>query len=159
MTEVVIARADRHDMPLLDVALRALSAELGDRHSATLDALRAAFAIDQPAFHALLARKGEDAVGALVWTPVFSTTMGGGGVFVSDLWVASSVRGRGIGNRLLARAVTDAEHSTGACFLKLAVHRTNPSAFAYYRHVGFTEQNDMSSMILQGDALQNFIRT
>ena len=158
MTEIVIAPVTETEIHQLDVALRALSSEMGDRHVATVATLKAAFAQEHPAFHALLASRASEVVGVIVWTPVFSTTRGGGGLFVSDLWVASTVRGQGIGNKLLARAVSDAENSSGACFLKLAVHRTNPDAYAYYTHVGFNEETDMSTMILEGASLRAFRR-
>ena len=156
MTQVVIAPVTEDDIHQLDFALRALSFEMGDEHVATVEILKVAFASDHSAFNALLACSNDEVVGAIVWTPLFSTTRGGGGVFVSDLWVASSARGQGIGNKLLARAVSDADNSSGACFLKLAVHRTNPSAYSYYTHVGFKEETEMSTMILEGAPLQNF---
>lgn len=156
MTEVAVAPVAPDEISDLDLALRALSTEMGDRHVASLDMLQAAFASDHPAFNALLARHDNNVVGAIVWTPLFSTTRGGGGLFVSDLWVSASARGQGIGNRLLSRAVSDAEKSSGACFLKLAVHRTNPSAYSYYTHIGFKEEADMSTMILEGSPLQSF---
>ncbi|NOE36345.1 MULTISPECIES: N-acetyltransferase [unclassified Ruegeria] len=155
MTQVAISPVTLDKINDLDFALRALSAEMNDRHVANVDVLKAAFADDHPAFNALLAYNKAEVVGAIVWTPVFSTTRGGGGLFVSDLWVSSSARGRGIGNKLLSRSVFDADKSSGACFLKLAVHRTNPSALAYYTHIGFREETDMRTMILEGAPLRS----
>ncbi|WP_223413090.1 GNAT family N-acetyltransferase [Roseovarius aestuarii] len=109
-----------------------------------------------PAFNALLAYESADMFGVLVWSPLFSTTRGGGGLFVSDLWVASSARGQGTGRKLLAHAISDAEDSSGACFVRLAAHRNNPSACSYYAHIGFDEEADMLSMLLEGSALQYF---
>ncbi|WP_170386913.1 GNAT family N-acetyltransferase [Ruegeria atlantica] len=156
MMQIDIAPVAPDKITDLDFALKALSSEMGDRHVANVDTLKAAFAGDHPAFNALLAHSDTEVVGAIVWTPVFSTTRGGGGIFVSDLWVSSSARGQGIGNKLLSRAVSDADKSSGARFLKLAVHRTNPSAFSYYTHIGFKEESDMTTMILEGASLQSF---
>ena len=156
MIQVDIAPVTPDKVTELDFALRALSSEMGDRHVANVDILKAAFTGDHPAFNALLAHSDNEVVGAIVWTPLFSTTRGGGGLFVSDLWVSSSARGQGIGNKLLCRAVFDAGKSTGACFVKLAVHRTNPAAFTYYTHIGFKEESDMAAMILEGASLQRF---
>ena len=158
MTQVTVAPVSPDTIEQLDFALRALSSEMGDTHVATVDVLKTTFASDRPAFNALLASDGTEIVGAIVWTPVFSTTRGGGGLFVSDLWVASSARGQGIGNKLLARAISDADKSSGAYFLKLAVHRTNPAAFSYYTHIGFKEETGMSTMILEGAPLKEFKR-
>lgn len=155
MTKVTIAPVSRDEIPQLDVALRALSSEMGDRHIASVETLKTAFTSGHSAFNALLAHKAGHVVGALVWTPVFSTTRGGGGLFVSDLWVAPSVRGCGIGKKLLERAISVADSSSGALFLKLAVHRTNPSAYTYYTHLGFKEEADMSTMILEDAPLQS----
>ena len=95
MTKIVISPVTEGEIHQLDVALRALSSEMGDRHVATVATLKAAFAQEHQAFHALLASRASEVVGVIVWTPVFSTTRGGGGLFVSDLWVASTSQGAG----------------------------------------------------------------
>ena len=156
MSRIVVAPVTRENIPDLDYGLRALSSEMGDTHVADLKTLETSFLGVGAAYNAVLAYDANNVVGVLVWSPMFSTTRGGGGLYVSDLWVVSSARGQGTGHKLLAHAISDAENTSGACFVRLAVHRTNPSAFSYYTHVGFEEEADMLSMLLGGSALQRF---
>lgn len=158
MTRLTIASVSDETMGDLDYALRALSSEMGDTHVADLDSLRSAFLLEATPFHALLAYLSAELVGAIVWSAQFSTTRGGGGVYVSDLWVAASARSQGVGRKLLVRALSDAKGSSGACFLRLSVHHTNPAAMAYYAHIGFREEDDMLSMVLDGEPLRSFKR-
>lgn len=145
-----IRRVTRADLPVLHMALQRLSQALGDTHVAGLDELETAGFGLAPAYRALLALRSGDPVGALVWSPLFSTTRGGAGLYVSDLWVADGVRGSGLGRRLLARALTE---TGNARFIKLAVYDDNPDAQGFYRRLGFAEQPKETNMILHGQAL------
>jgi len=90
-----------------------------------------------PACHGLLAREGADLAGAALISPLFSTTQGMAGGYLSDLWVAQRWRGRGLGQRLLAAAARLAARRWDARFLKLAVYDDNPRAAAFYAGLGF----------------------
>jgi len=153
MSDIVISPVIRADLDLLHNAMQELSAALGDRHVADIAALEAGGFGPEPAFRAQLARRSGVVVGALVYSPLFSTTRGGAGLYVSDLWVAQSARGCGLGRRLLARALSDAEARGGACFVKLSVYDDNPLAQRFYHQIGFDAQPLEFNMILQGAAL------
>ena len=149
----VIRPATASDVALLDAALRALSADLGDGHRATVADLRAAGFGPVPAFRALLALDGDDAVGAAVFSPLYSTTRACPGAYVSDLWVAAPARGTGLGPRLLAAVRDEARALWGAGFLRLAVYADNPRAVAFYQRLGFAPRTGETSLILEGPAL------
>jgi len=136
-------------------ALTRLSAEMGDVHAAGLDSLLEHGFSRMPAFFALLAIREKETVGALVASPVFSTTRGGVGLFVSDLWVAKAVRGAGLGPRLLATALTHAPGTRTVSFLKLAVYHDNPDARRFYQRLGFEPRQDETVFDLKGPALDN----
>ena len=136
------------DVALLHRALTRLSADLGDTHMASLSALEAAGFGAQPAWQAILALRGGVPVGALLASPLFSTTRGGLGLFVSDLWVDASVRGQGLGQNLLASAVREWQ----PVFVKLSVYDGNEAAHGFYARAGFARQKD-TNMILHGAAL------
>ena len=142
------------DIPLLDQALRALSADLGDPHHGTPDLLmRAAFA-PTPVCYALIADHDRDGVcGAVVFSPLLSTTLGTTGLYVSDLWVAEPRRGEHLGQRLLAAAARQAERDWGAGFLKLTVYKNNAGAYRFYERLGFQPHPEDIAMFLDGDAL------
>lgn len=151
---VTIRPAEAGDVELLDAALRALSGDLGDTHVATAADLREAGFGPRPAFRALLALQGGGAVGVAVFSPLYSTTRGVPGAYVSDLWVAASARGAGLGQRLLAAVRDEARALWGAGFLRLAVHEDNARALAFYERIGFRTRTGEIGMLLEGEALE-----
>lgn len=150
MDGVVIRPAGAADVALLDTALRALSDDLGDTHRATVEDLRAAGFGAQPAFRALLALQGERAVGVALFSPLYSTTRGVPGAYVSDLWVAASARGAGLGQRLLAAVRDQARTLWGAGFIRLAVYQDNARALAFYHALGFAAHPGETSLVVAG---------
>lgn len=155
MDGIEITRVLREDAGRLHWALSCLSRDLGDRHvTGPDDLLRHGFS-DPPAFLALLASRNDETVGALVASPVFSTTRGGVGLYVSDLWVAENARGAGLGKRLLAAAPELAPDDWTVTFLKLAVYHDNPGARRLYERLGFEPRGNETVFDLQGPALAN----
>ncbi|MEZ5778623.1 MAG: GNAT family N-acetyltransferase [Paracoccaceae bacterium] len=155
MQDIDIHPVTRADVPLLHEALTRLSQTLGDRHVADIPALETAGFGPHPAYRAMIAVMDGEPVGALVCSALFSTTRGGGGLYVSDLWVAERVRGRGLGQRLLAHAVAQAQITWGAHFVKLTVYDDNPQAQRFYRRLGFAPQDNEANMVLHGPALDS----
>jgi GNAT superfamily N-acetyltransferase len=149
VTGIAIAQVNCDDVGLLHQALTQLSRDLGDTHMASVSALEAAGFGASPAWLALLARRGDVPVGALLASPLFSTTRGGLGLFVSDLWVDAGQRGQGVGQRLLGHAVRE----WAPVFVKLSVYDDNLGGHAFYTRAGFVAQDD-TNMILHGAALE-----
>lgn len=154
MTEKVTIRlAGASDAARLNAALRALSDDLDDTHRATdADIAGAGFGHD-PAFRALLAFREDTVVGVALFSPLYSTTQGRAGAYVSDLWVAQSARGSRLGPRLLAAVRDEAKARWGAGFIRLAVYADNPRAVAFYERMGFAARTGEVGMILEGAAL------
>jgi ribosomal protein S18 acetylase RimI-like enzyme len=152
---IEIRRAEREDTARLHAALSRLSADLGDNHEASADDLLRHGFSEPPAYFALLATRSGETVGALLASPVFSTTRGGAGLYVSDLWVAEQARGAGLGRRLLAAALDLAPDTWTVTFLKLAVYHDNPDARRFYERLGFVARRDETVLDLQGPALAN----
>ena len=134
------------EIPKLHQALVTLSQDLGDTHLASLEALTKA----AEAWRAVLAVEGETPLGALFAAPLFSTSRGGLGLYVSDLWVSEDARGQGLGVRLLRHAVQE----WNPVFVKLSVYPDNTRGQAFYTRTGFTTQDDRN-MILHGAALDH----
>ncbi|MEI2387210.1 N-acetyltransferase [Breoghania sp. JC706] len=161
MSEIIIRRAKSEDVEKLNWALIQLSIDLGDTHAATTaDLLRNGFC-ESPAFFALLAKTPADSaiVGALMASPLFSSTNAGVGLYVTDLWVAATARGAGLGRRLLAAALTTAEENWTVRFLELAVYRNNAKARAFYERLGFSQFTDEIFLTLKGPALEDLRKT
>ncbi|MGE0846247.1 MAG: N-acetyltransferase family protein [Flavobacteriaceae bacterium] len=153
MRTITIRRAQAADAGMLHEALAALSRDLGDAHRAGPDdLLRHGFG-ERPSFSAVLAEQDGRAIGAAVFSPVFSTIRGGPGLYVSDLWVDSTIRGGGLGRRLLAAAAAEARRDWGAGFLRLAVYEDNARARAFYERLGFDAGKGEAVLTLEGDGL------
>ena len=132
------------DAATLARVLAALSAELGEDHRADAEALAEAMARPFPPFRAAIA--GE--TGAALYSPLYSTVMGGAGVYVADLWVAPEARGIGLGRRLLHAVAEDADAVWGARFLTLAVYDHSRDAMAFYRRLGFRPVRGQERLML-----------
>jgi ribosomal protein S18 acetylase RimI-like enzyme len=135
------------EVVLLDCALRALSRDLGDRHVAGLDALRAGLTGDTPAAYGLLAMV-DDLTGAALYSPVFSTAQGAAGVYVSDLWVDAATRGQGLGRAVLAEVARRAGTLWGAEWMTLAVYGHSTASRRFYERLGFAPQTRVTQMRL-----------
>lgn len=154
MPQPSIRPVEKPDLPLLDAALRALSRDLGDDHPADLTLLERALFGPCPACCALIAGETPETVsGAVVFSPVLSTTLAATGVYVSDLWVAPTTRGSGLGRDLLAQAARQAGAKWGAEFLKLAVYDTSDAARRFYDRLGFAARGGETTLLLNQSGL------
>ena len=154
MSGITIRRAERDDAERLHAALLQLSADMGDTHVASLDdVIRHGF-MEAPAFFALLAIRNSDGrtLGVLQASPIFSTTRGGCGLYVSDLWVDGDTRGEGLGQRLLAASLDLAPESWSPVFLRLAVYHDNPDARRFYERLDFTPREGETVFDLRAPA-------
>ena len=152
--------AEQEDVATIDTLLRALSEDLNDQHLATIDALRQSGFGKHPAYHAQIAFRTENntPMGIALYSPLFSTTTGGAGLYLSDLWVAPEQRGTGLGSRLIAAAASDAAERWQACFVKLPVYADNLAAIAFYDRLGFaTSKSSERYRVLKGDALVSLL--
>ena len=150
---MTIRPVKRTDVARLNTALRAFSATMGDSQRATdADLARAGFGA-KAAFHVLLAEWGGETLGVAVYSPLYSTTRGRAGAYVSDLWVAAEVRGKRLGQRLLCAVRDRARAQWGGGFLRLAVYADNPGAQVFYTRLGFGVMQGDIWMTLEGPAL------
>jgi GNAT superfamily N-acetyltransferase len=144
------------DLTLLDAALRQLSADLGDAHSAGLDALRAGLTGEIPAAFGLLALE-DDLIGAALFGPMFSTVRGAAGVYVSDLWVTEAARGKGLGRALLSQVARRAGTLWRAEWMMLAVYAHTPASRRFYERLGFEAQDQVTQMRLPQAAMRRLM--
>jgi len=101
-----------------------------------------------PRFETVLAFDGVKAVGLAVFFYEYSTWRGFPGVYVQDLFVASHLRGRGLGRNLLDAVKAEARR-WGGRYVKLAVYGNNPAALAFYRQLGFESRGDEVVLVLR----------
>jgi len=110
---------------------------------------------DDPAFEVLIAEVGGVFAGLCLSFPSFSTWRGERGVYVQDLYVDESFRGRHIGEALLKSAARRGRER-GAGYLRLSVDVTNTRAEAFYERLGITHSRDEQIHMIKGEAFRAF---
>lgn len=151
---LTIRRATAADAATLHRFVALLEAHVDARATmpATVADFTRALSATPPAMFAELLERGGAPIAGATWFPVFSTSLGRGGIFVLDLFVEEAERGRGHGGRLLAHmAALVRERGDG--FLKLEVDRANDAAAAVYTRLGFTPSTS-HPQLLMGEALE-----
>ena len=150
--QIDAARAE--DVPTILGLIRELAEyeKLAHEVVATETLLRAALFGPRPAAEAIIARLDGEAVGFALFFQNFSTFRGQPGIYLEDLYVRPAVRGRGIGQALLARLARIArERNYGR--MEWAVLKWNTPAIGFYDRLGAKPMSDWSVYRLTGDAL------
>jgi uncharacterized protein (DUF849 family) len=93
------------------------------------------------------------ALGAALFSPVFSTVRGGAGAYVSDLWVAPEARGQALGTALLAAVAERTRSDWNASFIKLISYSDNDEALRFYARLGFAPLRGETGLTLSGAPL------
>jgi len=106
-----------------------------------------------PRFAALIAEYDGAPAGFAVYFRSYSTWLGHYGIWLEDLYVTPTMRGRGIGKALLARLARIAVEE-GCPRFEWDVLNWNEPAIAVYRGIGATVQKEWSIMRLVGEPLQ-----
>lgn len=143
--------ANAADAPDLHGLLQALADHDGGGKVGSVESLLVHGFGSRPLFQAILAERGSDIVGTVLFYPDYSTHRGQPGVFVQDIYVADSCRGLGIGRDLLVAAM-QAGQSWGAAYLTLAVDPGNAFAQRFYAGQGFRPRG-YDFLILDGAGL------
>lgn len=155
---VAIRRATTSDARALERLVAALADELGAaaaKRSSPADFV-AAMSASPPHFYALLAERAGEAIGMCIWFPWFSTWRGAAGVYVQDLYVVSTMRGRGVARRLLA-AAAEGLRPPKATFLRLSVDAANVAGLGFYGALGFTHVERAQALVLSGTPFRQLL--
>jgi len=118
--------------------------DLAGKNKGSIDDLLKYGFSENAAFNALIAECAGEAVGLCTYFPIFSTWTGRPGVFVLDLYVAESQRGRGLGEQLLTELASIARER-GETFVRLSVDNHNIRGQAFYHRIGFMPMEDECS--------------
>ena len=103
-------------------------------------------------FHCLIASSAGQPAGFALFFFNYSTWRGHAGVYLEDLFVRPSFRGKGIGKALLA-SVAAAAVAEGCPRLEWAVLDWNTPAIDFYRSVGAIPMSEWTTMRVSGEAL------
>ena len=105
-----------------------------------------------PAAEAVIAEDGEP-LGFALFFHNFSTWQGKRGLYLEDLYVTPSARGRGVGKALLRHLAGLAVERDCARF-EWSVLDWNADAIAFYRAMGAVGQDEWTVQRVDGDALR-----
>ncbi|HEX9344433.1 MAG TPA: GNAT family N-acetyltransferase [Candidatus Acidoferrum sp.] len=107
----------------------------------------------QPKFRALIAEWGGQAAGYALFFGFYSSWEGRPGLFLEDLFVRQTFRGKGIGKALLANVAGIAKREN--CYgVRWEVLDWNQPAIDFYKRLGATFLDQWKSVLLTGDALE-----
>ena len=151
---LAIREAARADAPLIVKLVRELAAyerEPDAARATVADVERALFG-PHPKVHALIAEWNGAAAGFAVYFFNFSTWTGRHGVYLEELYVRDSARGRGIGKALLVRLARIAR-ANDCARVEWSVLDWNEPAIGFYKSLGAAPMDAWTVYRVEGDAL------
>jgi GNAT superfamily N-acetyltransferase len=105
----------------------------------------------RPKFRSLIAEWDGQAIGYALFFDIYSSFKGSG-IFLEDLFVRETFRGRGIGRALLSQLARIARQE-GAYGIRWEVFGWNESAIKFYKSLGGEFFDEWKQVLLQADAL------
>ncbi len=151
---VTIRAGEAHDVQLIADLIRRLARyeRLEDQVSMTPERLEHTLFGPRRYAETLIAEDGGATAGFALFFHNYSTFLGRPGIYLEDLFVLESHRGRGIGRALLARlAAIAVERDCGR--LEWAVLDWNQDAIGFYERLGARPNSEWTVYRLAGDAL------
>jgi GNAT superfamily N-acetyltransferase len=151
---VTIRPAAPDDVPAIGALIRGLARyeRLENAVTMTEADLMAGLFGPRPYAETLLAEEDGRAVGFALFFHSFSTFLAKPGIYLEDLFVVESHRGRGIGRTLLARLAAIAVER-GCARLEWAVLDWNEDAIGFYERLGARPNSEWTIYRLTGDSL------
>jgi len=153
---ISIRPATPNDVPTVAFLIRALSQYEKLEHEVTMteDRLRATMFGPRPYAEALLAEDDGKPVGFALFFHNYSTFLAQPGLYLEDLYVPESHRGKGIGKSLLVQLAKIAvERNCGR--LEWAVLDWNVDAIGFYEKLGAKPNPEWTVYRLTGDSLNS----
>jgi GNAT superfamily N-acetyltransferase len=132
--EVLIRKGNAHDVPAMLALIRELAEY--EKAPAEVETTEASMLRDgfggQPLFHSLVAEYNGRLLGLAVFYTAYSTWKGKM-IYLDDLIVTQSMRGKGVGKKLFD-ATVDWAKNCGARQLRWQVLEWNTTAIRFYQH-------------------------
>jgi GNAT superfamily N-acetyltransferase len=153
-SQILIRPAKESDVPVILQLIRELAEyeRAPDDAIATAAGLREVLFGEKAAAHVLLALEKEEPVGFAVYFFNFSTWLGRAGLYLEDLFVRPSVRGKGYGRALL-QALAQIAHERGCGRMEWAVLDWNEPAIGFYKKLGAEPKNEWTVFRLTSDGI------
>jgi diamine N-acetyltransferase len=155
MANFSIRRARAGDEAAVHALLRELAdyEKLLDRFHITEEIVRRDYLCAQPLLNCDLAFEGDAPVGIATWYWTYHSFAARRGIYLEDLFVRPSTRGKGYGKALLAHLAKTAVEAGGAQ-VEWEVLPWNTPSIEFYESIGAKKMNDWFVYNLSGEALQ-----
>ena len=154
-TDFEIRQAEEDDVPEILVLIKALAEyeHLADEVVATEELLKITlFGINSPA-EVQIAYNKNQTLGFALYFRTFSTFLGRPGIYLEDLYVHESVRGKGVGEALLRRTAQRAREIGGGR-LEWSVLNWNEPAINFYQKMGASPLDEWTMFRVTGNKLK-----
>ena len=154
-TDFEIRQAEEDDVPEILVLIKALAEyeHLADEVVATEELLKITlFGINSPA-EVQIAYNKNQTLGFALYFRTFSTFLGRPGIYLEDLYVRESVRGKGVGEALLRRTAQRAL-GIGGGRLEWSVLNWNEPAIKFYKRMGASPLDEWTMFRVTGNKLK-----
>ncbi len=154
-----VTKAGESDIPLILHFIKDLAVyeRMRDECVATEAKLRSTLFGQNPAAEVLIARLDGNPVGFALFFHSYSTFLAQRGIYLEDLFVDPSARGKGIGFGLLSELARLAvERDCGR--LEWAVLNWNDLAIDFYKRIGATALDEWTTFRLAGESLHSIAR-
>lgn len=158
-SEIVIRAAVASDAAAILGLIKELAEyeRLSHEVTATVENIRASLFGGDPAAEVLIADLNGSAVGFALYFHNYSTFLGKRGIYLEDLYVQPSYRGKGIGLRLFREVARIAvERDCGR--MEWSVLDWNEPALNFYRSLGAVPMSEWTVQRLTGQALEDLAR-
>jgi len=150
-----IERATERDVPLILGLIKALAEyeRMSDEVIATEDGLRRTLFGPHPAAEVVVGYAGDEPAGFALFFHNYSTFLGKPGLYLEDLFVVPTFRGRGYGKALLVHlAKLAVERDCGR--FEWSVLDWNEPAIGFYKKLGATPMDGWTIFRVTGDTLR-----
>ena len=154
-TDFEIRQAKEEDVPEILELIKALAEfeNLSDEVVATEELLKITlFGINSPA-EVQIAFDKNKTLGFALYFRSFSTFLGRPGIYLEDLYVRESARGKGVGEALLRR-LAQRTREIGGGRLEWAVLNWNEPAIGFYQKMGAAPLDEWTTYRVTGKNLQ-----
>ena len=154
-TDFEIRQADLEDLPVILELIKALSEyeHLSGEVVATEELLKVTlFGLNSPA-EVQIAFDKKQTLGFALYFRTFSTFLGRPGIYLEDLYVRESARGKGVGEALLRRTA-QRTREIGGGRLEWSVLNWNEPSIKFYQKMGASPLNEWTMFRVTGEKLE-----
>ena len=154
-TDFEIRQADLKDLPVILELIRALAEyeHLSGEVVATEELLEVTlFGLNSPA-EVQIAFDKKQTLGFALYFRTVSTFLGRPGIYLEDLYVRESARGKGVGKALLRR-IAQRTREIGGGRLEWSVLNWNEPSIKFYQKMGASPLNEWTMFRVTGEKLE-----